>query len=57
MAFFDYDQQRQLDTARKKVESASATIAYCVYENPFARSGGIYAVSINYTKTLEASGR
>ncbi|MGD8395107.1 MAG: glycogen/starch synthase [Candidatus Eiseniibacteriota bacterium] len=47
----------RLATARRRVDAATATIVYAVYENPFARGGGIYAVADNYSAALVAHGR
>lgn len=46
-----------LNAARGKVDPDSATIVYGVYENPFAKSGGIFAVADNYASALIHAGR
>lgn len=56
-SFFDASEIDLLLSASAKVDANTATVVYCVYENPFARSGGIYAVAVNYAATLRASGR
>ena len=50
--FFYPDEIKKLETARRAVRPGQGTIAYCTYENPFARSGGIYAVAENYSRVL-----
>jgi len=55
--FFDDSEMSLLAEARRRVDAASATIVYCVYENPFACSGGLYAVAVNYAAALVAGGR
>lgn len=39
------------------MRAEQATIAYCVYENPFAKSGGIFAVADFYAQALARRGR
>jgi len=56
-SFFVDDEIEQLDAARKLVRVDQATVVYCVYENPFAKSGGIFAVADNYCSTLQEEGR
>jgi starch synthase len=57
LSFFTHDEISRIESARARVDAASATIAYCVYENPFARSGGVYAVADNYCGWLARRGR
>lgn len=56
-SFFSSDEIDQLERARTSVQLDRATIAYCVYENPFARSGGIFAVAVNYCAELQRQGK
>lgn len=46
----------KIDAARRAVSSENRQVAYCVYENPFARSGGIYAVATHLPPALRAAG-
>ncbi len=55
--FFTRNEIRRLNEARRSVRPESAVLAYCVYENPFAKSGGIFAVADNYCTTLQRAGR
>lgn len=55
--FFSEDEIRKLDAARRAVRPDMATIVYGVYENPFAKSGGIFAVADFYSQTLVREGR
>ena len=55
--WFTNEEFRNIETRRQSIELDEATIAYCVYENPFARSGGIFAVSDRYSQTLKARGQ
>jgi glycogen synthase len=55
--FFSESECRHLDEARRNVDPSTATIVYCVYENPFAVSGGIFAVARHYSKALVTGGR
>jgi glycogen synthase len=57
LAFFKHDEISRIEAARARVDAATATIAYCVYENPFARSGGVFAVADNYCALLAARKR
>ena len=47
----------RLESARRGIDPESATIVYCVYENPFGKSGGIFAVADNYANELQRQGR
>ncbi len=51
-AFFTEEEVEQLTEARKRLRPGKETIAYCVYENPFAKSGGVFAVAENYCAAL-----
>jgi glycogen synthase len=57
LSFFNHDEISRIEAARGRVDAATATIAYCVYENPFAKSGGVFAVADNYCALLAANGR
>src|SRR5205085_4601843 len=57
LSFFSHEEISRLESARARVDAGQATIAYCVYENPFARGGGIYAVADNYCAWLSRHGR
>lgn len=54
--FFNDGEQERLDQMCRQVDPGSAAIAYCVFENPFARGGGIYAVADNYSRALKKAG-
>ncbi|MBI1355430.1 MAG: glycosyltransferase [Acidobacteria bacterium] len=45
-----------VEDARRSVRADRRHIAYCVYENPFARAGGIFAVASHLPKALRAAG-
>ena len=45
-----------VEDARRTVRAERRHIAYCVYENPFARAGGIYAVATHLPGALRAAG-
>ena len=55
--WFTNEEFRNVETRRQSIDLDNATIAYCVYENPFARSGGIFAVSERYSQALAACGQ
>ncbi len=55
-ALFDPDELERLETARTAVSSDGRTIVYCVYENPFARAGGIAAVATHLPPALREAG-
>lgn len=42
---FAPEELQRLETARRGIDPARRTVAYAVYENPFARGGGIFAVA------------
>ncbi len=42
---FTADQQEHLEQARHSIDSTARRIAFCTYENPFAKSGGLAAVA------------
>jgi glycogen synthase len=45
-----------LERARRAVGTEHRTVAYCVYENPFAKGGGIFAVADNLPSALRRNG-
>jgi len=51
-SFFSPTERARLEVARRAVDAETATIAYCLFESPFARSGGLFAVADNYTAEL-----
>lgn len=55
-ALFDADERTRIAAARRAVDPAQRTVAYCVWENPFARSGGIFAVATHLPPALRAAG-
>jgi glycogen synthase len=57
LSFFSLSENDRLASARRQVRAGSATVVYCVYENPFAMSGGIAAVAENYCAELVAQHR
>jgi glycogen synthase len=55
--WFSEEEIARLEAARQAVQIERSTVAYCVYENPFAKSGGIFAVADNYAAALGANGQ
>ena len=55
-ALFNPEELAVIEDARRTVQRDQRHIAYCVYENPFARSGGIYAVATHLPPALRAAG-
>jgi glycogen synthase len=53
---FTPEEARRLDAARTAVDSKRRRVAYCVWENPFARAGGIFAVATHLPPALRAAG-
>ncbi len=53
---FSGPELEHLDLVRPAPTSGSKTIAYCVYENPFAMGGGVYQVAWNLALALESQG-
>ena len=49
---FAPEETGHLERARRSVAREHRTIAYCVYENPFAKAGGIFAVADNLPAAL-----
>ena len=45
-----------LEQVRRAVGREHRTVAYCVYENPFAKGGGIFAVADNLPSALRRHG-
>lgn len=56
-SFFTEAEISHLIWAREQVSAELATVVYAVYENPFAKGGGIFAVADLYTQALQQSGR
>jgi glycogen synthase len=56
-SFFSDEEVARLESARRQVDASTATIVYSVYENPFAKSGGIFAVADFYLQALLKAGR
>jgi glycogen synthase len=46
----------QLDAARRAAGKGDRVVAYCVFENPFARAGGVFAVASHLPPALRAAG-
>lgn len=55
-ALFSPEEVARLDHARRKAGEGDRTVAYCVFENPFARGGGIFAVATHLPAALRAAG-
>ena len=55
-ALFTPAELAKLDAARRAVSASGRTVAYCVFENPFARAGGIFAVATHLPPALKAAG-
>ena len=55
-ALFNAKDLAKIEAARTAVRSDKRHVAYCVYENPFARAGGIYAVATHLPPALRAAG-
>lgn len=43
---------RKIEAARQRIDAACRTVVYAVYENHYARSGGIFAVADNLPRAL-----
>ena len=50
---FTPEEAAHLDRIRRGVRKEHRSVAYCVYENPFAKSGGIFAVADNLPSALK----
>lgn len=55
-ALFTPEECIQLDEARRAAGKGNRTVAYCVFENPFARAGGVFAVASHLPPALRAAG-
>lgn len=55
-ALFNATDLATIEAARTAVHSDKRHVAYCVYENPFARSGGIFAVGTHLPPALRDAG-
>lgn len=55
-ALFTEPERDTLEEARTAVSAKGRTVAYVVYENPFARAGGIFAVATHLPPALRAAG-
>ncbi len=55
-ALFSEEELETIEAARTAVDSSQRHVAYCVYENPFARAGGIFAVATHLPPALRAAG-
>jgi glycogen synthase len=53
---FTQDEFQRLADALLRHASAPRLIAYCSFENPFARSGGLFAVAAQYARALRHRG-
>src|SRR5690554_1051170 len=53
---FTPEERARLDAARTAIDSSQRRVAYCVWENPFARAGGIFAVATHLPPALRAAG-
>lgn len=56
-ALFATDELQRLEEARRRLRNDRRTIVYCVYENPFAKSGGLFAVAQNLPPALQERNR
>ena len=55
--FFTEEEIGRLEAARGAIRPGKETIAYCTYENPFAKSGGVFTVADNYAAALVERGK
>lgn len=53
-ALFGDEDSRKIDAARRGVRRDHRVVAYCVYENPFGKAGGIFAVAANLPQHLRS---
>jgi glycogen synthase len=53
---FTPEEVQVLEAARTAVDSSKRRVAYCVWENPFARAGGIFAVATHLPPAVRAAG-
>ena len=54
--FFSLEEQKRLGAMRRKVRRDRAQIVFCVYENPFAKGGGVFVAAQNHCAQLAESG-
>lgn len=55
-ALFDPEECARLDLARREAGKGKRIVAYCVFENPFARAGGVFSVATHLPPALRAAG-
>ena len=55
-ALFSPEELARLEASRTAVSAEGRTVVYCVYENPFARAGGIAAVAAHLPPALREAG-
>jgi glycogen synthase len=55
-ALFTPEECKRLDLARRAAGKDKRVVAYCVFENPFARAGGVFAVATHLPPALRAAG-
>lgn len=55
-ALFTPKECQTLDKARRAASKGKRVVAYCVFENPFARAGGVFAVATHLPPALRAAG-
>lgn len=53
---FSPEERETIEAARTSIDASKRRIAYCVWENPFARAGGIFAVATHLPPALRAAG-
>ncbi len=53
---FTLEERERLAAARAGIDASQRHVAYCVWENPFARAGGIFAVAAYLPPALRAAG-
>ncbi len=51
-ALFNDDERAKIEAARRSVDVKKRVVAYCVWENPFAKAGGIFAVATHLPPAL-----
>ena len=54
--FFSVEEQERLDLLRQRVRRDRARIVFCVYENPFAKGGGVFVAAQNHCAQLADAG-
>jgi hypothetical protein len=55
-ALFAPEECKRLDLARRAAGKDKRVVAYCVFENPFARAGGVFAVATHLPPALRSAG-